>query len=75
MLLAFDNVDITTATTSVISCINNIGPALSSTAMISHFADFSDFSKIVLTADMLIGRLEIFPIFILFLPSTWRKSA
>ena len=75
LLLSFDNIDLTAATTSVISCINNIGPGLSSTAMISHFADFSDFSKIVLTADMLIGRLEIFPIFILFLPSTWKKSA
>ncbi|MBQ8766017.1 MAG: TrkH family potassium uptake protein [Clostridia bacterium] len=75
MLLTLDNIDLTAATTSVISCINNVGPGLSDTAMISHFADFSDLSKIVLTADMLIGRLEIFPIFILFLPSTWRKSA
>ncbi len=74
-LIALDNFDMTAAVTSSISCINNIGPGLSSTAMISHFADFSDLSKIVLTADMLIGRLEIFPIFILFLPSTWRKSA
>ncbi len=74
-LIALDNFDMTAAVTSTISCINNIGPGLSSTAMISHFADFSNFSKIVLTADMLIGRLEIFPIFILFLPSTWRKSA
>ncbi len=72
--IALDNFDMTAAVTSSISCINNIGPGLSNTAMISHFADFSDFSKIVLTADMLIGRLEIFPIFILFLPSTWRKS-
>lgn len=75
LLLSLDNIDLTAATTSVISCINNVGPGLSNTVMISHFADFSDFSKIVLTADMLIGRLEIFPIFILFLPSTWRKSA
>lgn len=75
LFLTLDNIDLTAATTSVISCINNVGPGLSSTAMISHFADFSDFSKVVLTADMLIGRLEIFPIFILFLPSTWKKSA
>jgi trk system potassium uptake protein TrkH len=61
--------------TSVISCINNIGPALSNDGMISHFADFSNFSKIIFTADMLIGRLEIFPMIILFLPSTWKKSA
>ncbi len=75
LLLTFDNIDMTAATTSVISCMNNVGPGLSSTAMISHFADFSDFSKIILTLDMLIGRLEIFPMIILFLPSTWKKSA
>lgn len=75
ILISLDKFDMTAAVTSTISCINNIGPGLSGTAMISHFADFSDFSKIILTADMLIGRLEIFPIFILFLPSTWRKSA
>ena len=74
-LIAFDNFDMTAAVTSTISCINNIGPGLSNTGMISHFADFSDFSKIILTADMLIGRLEIFPMIILFLPSTWKKSA
>ncbi len=75
ILISLDNIDVTGATTSVISCINNIGPALSANGMISHFADFSDFSKVVLTADMLIGRLEIFPMIILFLPSTWKKSA
>ena len=74
-LISFDNIDLLGATTSVISCINNIGPGLSSSGMISHFADYSDFSKIIFTADMLIGRLEIFPMLILFLPSTWRKSA
>ena len=73
-LLSFDKIDLLASATSVISCINNIGPGLSSTAMINHFADFSDFSKIILTADMLIGRLEIFPMIILFMPATWRKS-
>ena len=74
ILISFDNIDVLGATTSVISCINNIGPGLSSDGMISHFADFSNFSKIVFTADMLIGRLEIFPMLILFMPTTWRKS-
>lgn len=74
-LISFDNIDLLGAATSVISCINNIGPGLSSNAMISHFADYSDFSKIIFTAIMLIGRLEIFPMIILFLPSTWKKSA
>ena len=74
-LISFDNIDLLGATTSVISCINNIGPGLSSNGMISHFADYSDFSKVIFTAVMLIGRLEIFPMIILFLPSTWKKSA
>ena len=74
-LISFDKVDLMASATSVISCINNIGPALSNDGMVSHFADFSNFSKIIFTADMLIGRLEIFPMIILFLPSTWKKSA
>ena len=73
-LISFDNIDFLGAITSVISCINNIGPGLSSSGMISHFADYSDFSKIIFTAIMLIGRLEIFPMIILFMPATWRKS-
>ena len=73
-LISVDNIDFLGAITSVISCINNIGPGLSSSGMISHFADYSDFSKIVFTAVMLIGRLEIFPMIILFMPATWRKS-
>lgn len=74
-LIALDNVDMTSAVTASISCINNIGPGLSNNGMISHFADFSILSKLVMTAEMLIGRLEIFPMIILFLPSTWKKSA
>ena len=73
-LISLDKVDMMASATSVISCINNIGPALSSDGMISHFADFSNFSKIVFIADMLIGRLEIFPMIIIFMPATWRKS-
>ena len=73
-LISLDKVDMMASATSVISCINNIGPALSSDGMISHFADFSNFSKIVFIADMLIGRLEIFPMLIIFMPATWRKS-
>ena len=75
ILISLDNVDMTSAVTASISCINNIGPGLSNSGMISHFADFSVLSKLIMTADMLIGRLEIFPMIILFLPSTWKKSA
>lgn len=74
-IVAFNGFDITTTVTSVITCINNVGPGLAGVGPVENFADFSVLSKFVLIADMLIGRLEIFPMIILFLPSTWKKSA
>lgn len=72
--VSLDKFEMTAVVTSVISCFNNVGPALSNIALIEHFADFSVLSKLVLTADMLLGRLEIIPILLLFTPSTWKKS-
>ena len=74
LLLTIDNFDITTTLTAVITCINNVGPGLACVGPVENFADFSDFSKLVLAANMLIGRLEIFPIIVLFMRSTWKKS-
>lgn len=74
-IVSFNGFDITTTVTSVITCINNVGPGLSAVGPVENFSDFSVVSKIVLMADMLIGRLEIFPMIILFLPNTWKKSA
>lgn len=74
LLVSIDNFDLTTTITSVITCINNVGPGLGGVGPVENFADLSSFSKLVLSADMLIGRLEIFPIMILFIPSTWKKS-
>lgn len=74
-IVSFNGFDITTTVTSVITCINNVGPGLSAVGPVENFSDFSVISKIVLMADMLIGRLEIFPMIILFLPNTWKKSA
>ncbi len=80
-LISLDDFDTTTSFTSVISCFNNIGPNLGSKIMsgseaiygaggpYSNFGIFSNFSKIVLIADMLLGRLEIFPLIVLFTPS------
>ncbi len=80
-LISFDNLDTTTSLTSVISCFNNIGPNLGAKVIsgseviygaggpYSNFGVFSSFSKIVLIADMLLGRLEIFPLIVLFTPS------
>lgn len=73
LLISIDNFDPTTNFTAVLSAINNIGPGLAEVGPTRNFSIFSDFSTLVLTADMLIGRLEIFPFLVLFAPSTWRK--
>lgn len=75
LLLSIDNFDFTTTVTAVVTCINNVGPGLAAVGPVENFADFGNFSKLVLVANMLIGRLEIFPVIILFMRSTWKKSA
>lgn len=74
LLISIDGFDLETNVTAVISCFNNIGPFMGSgVGPIGSFANFSYFSKIVLSLNMLFGRLEIMPMLILFSPSTWRK--
>ncbi|MCM1115136.1 MAG: TrkH family potassium uptake protein [Clostridium sp.] len=73
-LLSLDNMDTTSTFTAVIACYNNIGPGLGAVGPTGNFADFSVFSKLVLIFDMLAGRLELFPMLLLFSPNTWRKS-
>ncbi len=75
LLTVFDGVDLTTGFTSVAATINNIGPGLGEVGPASNYSFLSDASKLLLSLDMLIGRLEIFPILILFSPSSWKKSA
>ena len=73
MLIAFDGFDLTTNLTAVLATLNNIGPGLNLVGPTQNFGIYSTFSKCVLIVDMLAGRLELFPILILFLPSCWRK--
>ena len=63
----------TTNFTAVAATINNIGPGLDMVGPVGNFAFFSPLSKLVLTFDMLAGRLELLPMMLLFTPSTWRK--
>ncbi len=58
---------------AVFTCIGNVGPGLGEVGPAGNFSIFSNLSKLVLSFDMLAGRLELFPIIILFSPSTWRK--
>ena len=74
ILVSFDNYDFTTSLTSVVTCLGNVGPGFAMVGPVENFAFFSGFSKLVLCMDMLLGRLEIFPIIMLFAPSIWRKS-
>ena len=64
--------DIVTNFTAVAATINNIGPGLSAVGPTQNFGSYSDFSKYVLMFDMLAGRLELFPLIILFTPSIWK---
>ncbi|MBR3680308.1 MAG: TrkH family potassium uptake protein [Oscillospiraceae bacterium] len=72
-LLSFDGHDLITNFTAASTTLNNVGPGLEMVGPISNFSVFSTSSKIVLIFDMLVGRLEIFPILLLFTPSTWKK--
>lgn len=54
--------------------LNNVGPGLAKVGPVENFSAFSCFSKIILSLDMLIGRLEILPIMMLLAPVTWRKK-
>lgn len=73
MLLLFQNFDMLSVFGAVTTCINNVGPGLGICNPVSNFAEFDFVSKIVLSFDMLAGRLEIFPMVALFMPFMWRK--
>lgn len=73
LILALQNIDFTSAITAVTTYINNVGPGLGIVGPTGNFSSLTDLSKLVLCFDMLAGRLEIFPILMLFSPSLWRK--
>lgn len=74
LLISIDDFSFETTVTAMVACLNNIGPGLGQAGPIENFADFSWFSKLVLSADMLLGRLEIFPLIMACTPSFWRKA-
>ena len=71
--ISFENRDLITNFTAVTTTLNNVGPGLGGVGPTSNFASFSPFSKLVLIFDMLAGRLELFPMLVLFSPATYRK--
>ncbi len=73
LLVSTDNFDLTTSFTSVVATLNNIGPGFGAVGPMGNYASFSVLSKFVMMFDMLAGRLEVFPLLLLFMPSTWKK--
>ncbi len=74
LLVSVDGFSFESNFTASLSCISNIGPAFDQVGPMENFANYSWFSKIVFSLEMLAGRLELFPMLLLFSPSTWRKD-
>ena len=72
-LLSFDRFDVETNLSAAAACFNNIGPGFAAVGPTHSYAGYSALSKLVLSAAMLMGRLEIFPILLMITPSTWRN--
>ena len=74
ILVSLDGFTTGTNFSAVLACLNNIGPGLELVGPVCNYSGFSALSKLVLTLDMLLGRLEIFPILVLFSVKTWKNS-
>lgn len=74
LLISFDKFDFVTNITAVTTCLNNVGPGFNVIGPMGSFAGYSDASKLLLTLTMLVGRLEIYPIILTLIPSTWKKN-
>lgn len=74
LVISIDNQTIGTNLSAVLACFNNIGPGMEAVGPTCNFAFFSPLSKLVLIFDMLAGRLEIFPILILFSSYSWKRK-
>ena len=74
LLISVDGFNFETSFTAVAACLNNIGPGLGKVGAMGNYSAFSDFSKIVLSLNMLLGRLEVFPLIMLVSPAVWRRQ-
>lgn len=73
LFVSLQNIDFTSAFSAVATCFNNVGPGLGVVGPTGNFSSLTDMSKIVLSLDMLAGRLEIFPLLMFFSRSLWKK--
>lgn len=74
LLISLENKDFLTTFTSVAATLNNTGPGLGEVGPVGNFSNFNIFSKLVFIFNMLAGRLELFPLLLIFSPSAWKKS-
>lgn len=74
LLIGVDELDFTTNFTAVAATLNNIGPGMEMVGPTRNFSIFSGFSKFVLMFDMLAGRLELFPMLVLFMSASWKRK-
>lgn len=73
LLLSLDFCGLYSSFSATLACIGNVGPGFSAVGPVMNYASFSQFSKVWLSFVMLVGRLEIFPMLILFSPKTWKR--
>ena len=73
LLLSLDHLDFTTTFSAVAACLNNIGPALGKAGPMLNYNCFSQPGKVLLAFAMLFGRLEVYPMLLLFVPNAWKK--
>ena len=73
MVLLFSGLDVVTAFTATIACVNNIGPGLGDVGPAVNYGGLSDFQTWVCTVAMMLGRLELLSVLVLFTPQFWRK--
>ena len=73
LLISFEPFGLESNFTATVACFNNVGPGLAEVGPMGSYADYTGFSKLVLSFAMLLGRLEIFPLLLAISPSTWRR--
>ncbi|MDF2949610.1 MAG: trkH [Sedimentibacter sp.] len=73
IIVSLDNFDFMTSFSAVIATISNIGPGFEIVGPMGNYADFSNLSKIVMSACMILGRLEVIPVLVILAPSIWKK--
>ncbi len=74
LLISAEPFDFETNITAVAACYNNVGPGFAAVGPMSSFSQYSDTAKLILSAAMLLGRLELYPLLLTFTPSTWSKK-